>query len=48
MAGTTSGQAGLRPGPCSIKGGTDQGLGFFDDVVVIAGQSIRHDFVARG
>ena len=42
------GQAGLNPGPCSIKGGSADGaFVFFGDVNVVAGTSQRVDFVAR-
>jgi hypothetical protein len=42
------GSAGLAPGPCSIKGGSPDGVrSFFGDVVVVSGTSQRVDFVAR-
>jgi len=41
------GPAALRPGPCTLKGSTPDGRGFFEDVVVVAGATQRVDIVAR-
>ena len=42
------GTVGLTPGPCFLKGGTNDGLVFFvDNVMIIPGQSVRLDLTAR-
>jgi hypothetical protein len=41
------GTAGLAPGRCSIKGGTDDGRWFFGEVMVVGGTTQRIDFTAK-